>query len=87
MRIMSIAYEDAIVQDRPGSAPRDLLGGMTIERWAPSQTYTRQEPAILKSLAGYGRSILRERPPPQLKEVVGACITGSIPDTASHPGG
>lgn len=50
MRIISITYEDATAQDRPGGAPRDLLGCMTIERWAPSQTYTRQETAILKSL-------------------------------------
>ena len=50
MRIISITYEDATAQDRPGGAPCDLLGGMTIERWAPSQTYTRQETAILKSL-------------------------------------
>jgi hypothetical protein len=50
MRIIPIAYEDATAQDRPGGAPRDLLGRMTIERWAPSQTYTRQETAILKSL-------------------------------------
>jgi len=50
MRIISITYEDATAQDRPGGAPRDLLGRMTIERWAPSQTYTRQETAILKSL-------------------------------------
>jgi hypothetical protein len=50
MRIISITYEDATAQDRPGGAPRDLLGSMTIERWTPSQTYTRQEAAILKSL-------------------------------------
>src|SRR5689334_11538855 len=41
---------DATEGDRPGKGSRDLLGGMTIERWMPSQTYTRQETAILKSL-------------------------------------
>lgn len=50
MWIISITCEDTTEGDRLGEAPRDLLGGMTIERWVPSQTYTRQETAILKSL-------------------------------------
>jgi hypothetical protein len=50
MWIISITCEDATEADRPGEALRDLLGGMTIERWVPSRTYTRQETAILKSL-------------------------------------
>jgi hypothetical protein len=33
-----------------GIETRILLGGMTIERWIPCQTYSRQEEAILKSL-------------------------------------
>jgi hypothetical protein len=36
MWIISITCEDAVAGDRPGSAQRDLLGAMTIERWAPS---------------------------------------------------
>ena len=50
MWIIPITCEDTTEGDRPGESPRDLLGGMTIERWVPSQTYTRQETAILKSL-------------------------------------
>ena len=50
MWIISITCGDTIEGDRPGGAQRDLLSGMTIERWVPSQTYTRQETAILKSL-------------------------------------
>ena len=50
MWIIPITCEAATEGDRPGEARRDLLGGMTIERWVPSQTYTRQETAILKSL-------------------------------------
>src|ERR1043165_5807611 len=50
MRIISITCGDATEGDRPGKGSRDLLGGMTIERRVPSQTYTRQETAILKSL-------------------------------------
>lgn len=50
MWIISITCGDTTEGDRPRGAPRDLLGDMTIERWAPSQTYTRQETAILKSL-------------------------------------
>jgi hypothetical protein len=50
MWIISITCEDATEGDRPGAVPRDLLSDMTIERWVPSQTYTRQETAILKSL-------------------------------------
>src|SRR5437016_4156931 len=50
MRIISIGCEDATEGDRPGVASRDLLGDMTIERWVPSRTYTKQETAILKGL-------------------------------------
>ena len=50
MWIISITCEDATEGDRPRGVRRDLLGDMTIERWVPCQTYSRQEEAILKSL-------------------------------------
>jgi hypothetical protein len=50
MWIISITCVGTTEGDRPGRAGRDLLGDMTIERWVPSQSYTRQETAILKSL-------------------------------------
>src|SRR6266567_852680 len=50
MWIISITCGRTTEEGSTWRAPRDLLGGMTIERWVPSQTYTRQETAILKSL-------------------------------------
>jgi hypothetical protein len=50
MWIISITCKDFAGGDRRGDGRRDLLGGMTIERWMPCRTYTRQEAALLKSL-------------------------------------